>query len=285
MPNGFRVRRHVLAPEYNNQNKKSSYLSPGRVASARRTNLCSNCYRINFRITDWSKMEPDPYSADEEWFVRKEIVRRIIRGTFDWQPKAEAYETVNRIPVLPFVSSVSLPSESRPFDNLRDATPGTLANFLVEDSKLLRFLDGPGKYVDAFSRCWGVTSPDFSVMSQQEPFLRVLSTWLNRNVGLVWSQCGITVIPHVRWANSMDYDHCFAGITPGSVVSISNYGLWRNHELREGFVLGLPHLVERIQPSVVVLFGSDNKLVRRALGASTEVLPMKTNPHFAKLAS
>lgn len=83
----------------------------------------------------------------------------------------------------------------------------------------------------------------------------------------------------------MDYDHCFAGIASGSVVSISNYGLWRNHELREGFVLGLPHLVERVQPSVVVLFGSDNKLVRRALGARTEVLPMKTNPHFAKLAS
>ena len=230
-------------------------------------------------------MKPNCDSADDVLFVRKEIVRRLVRGTFDWQPTAEAYETVNRIPVLPFVPSESLPSESRPFDNLGDATPGTLANFLVDDSKLLRLLDGPAKYADSFSGCWGATSPDFSVMSQQEPFLRVLSTWLNRNVGLVWAQSGIKVIPHIRWANSMDYDHCFAGIVPGSVVSVSNYGLWRNDELREGFVLGLPHLVERIQPSVVVLFGSDNKLVRRALGTSIEVLPMKTNPHFAKLAS
>jgi hypothetical protein len=208
------------------------------------------------------------------------IIRSLVKGVFPWLPVAERYETEFQIPVLPFVSSNSLPSESMPFDHLKGAASTTLANFHVADAKLLRLLNHPASYAAYFTKCWGVTSPDFSIMSTREPQFRVIATWLNRTIGLVWAQRDIRVIPMIRWANSLDYCHAFAGVEKGSVVAISSHGHWRNDELREGFLLGLPHLVDQIQPEVVVLHGSDNKLVRAGLGRGVEVLPLATNPHY-----
>lgn len=72
-------------------------------------------------------------------------------------------------------------------------------------------------------------------------------------------------MPHLRWCDRTDYDHCFAGVERGSVVAVSSHGSWRAGKLRHGFMMGLGEMTERLAPPVVIFHGPIDRHVRREL--------------------
>lgn len=91
-----------------------------------------------------------------------------------------------------------------------------------------------------------------------------------------FSDKGLQVIPQVRWVGPLDYKHCFAGITLGSVVAVSNNGLWHDHGLRHNFLEGLSELVKRIDPEAIFIHGRIDETMRRQIGSGREIIHFPT---------
>lgn len=202
------------------------------------------------------------------------LLRAIVIGPPAWYPYGAELDTEYQIPRLPLVRGDDLPAEMWAFDKIASASDAsrTLADFYVEERKLRRLIDRPQRFASQFEGLWGVTSPDFSMWAESPPQFRQLATWLNRSIGRVYSDRGIRVVPHLRWSDSRDHDHCFAGVERGSVVAVSTHGAWRQVDLRHQFLMGLRPMVEAITPPVVIVHGSIDPQVRREIGPSVQIL-------------
>ncbi|MBU6147908.1 MAG: DUF4417 domain-containing protein [Actinomycetales bacterium] len=90
--------------------------------------------------------------------------------------------------------------------------------------------------------------------------------------GVVWQERGLTVVPTLRWRTKHDYDNVSSGIPMPSIVAVATYGSRRDPELRTEFERGLPAMVERLEPSAVVVFGSTQARVFTQLAGRTEFI-------------
>jgi len=204
----------------------------------------------------------------------EEVLRTLIMGMPPWFPLGAEVVTDYQIPVLPPVGVGDLPTEMVAYDKIAKATDRrlALANFYVDERKLSRLIRNPERFICQFEGLWGVTSPDFSIWDEAPPQFRVTATWLNRALGRMFADHGIRVVPSLRWCDHRDYGHCFAGVATGSVVAVSTNGLWRVGKLRHGFIRGLYEMVDRLAPSVVILYGTDHRHIRQALGSNVEIV-------------
>ena len=202
------------------------------------------------------------------------VLRTLVIGMPPWFPYGAEVVTDYQIPVLPAVEVDDLPVEMLPFDKIARASERslTLANFYVDEGKLCRLIRDPQRFIPRFEGLWGITSPDFSVWEEAPPQFRATATWLNRTLGRVFADHGIRVVPSVRWCDQRDYDHCFAGVAPGSVVAVSTHGLWNMGRLRHNFIMGLHEMVERLTPPAVILYGTNHRHIRQAMGPNVELL-------------
>jgi hypothetical protein len=191
----------------------------------------------------------------------------LVQGLPDWYPYGCPVDGPYKIPRLPLVRPVDLPKETRPFDKIAsaDLRAATMLNFYVDEKKLRRLLWDPARFVSGWEGIWGMSSPDFSIWDGWPPQFRQTATWLNRTIGRVFTDHGLIVVPHLRWCDRSDYDHCFAGVERGSVVAVSTHGSWRAGKLRHGFVMGLGDLKERLAPPAVIFHGPIDQIVRREL--------------------
>jgi hypothetical protein len=207
----------------------------------------------------------------------EEVLRTLVMGMPPWFPLGAEVVTDYQIPVLPPVRFSDAPAEMLAYDKIAKATDRrlALANFYVNESKLRRLIRNPDRFVSQFEGLWGITSPDFSIWEEAPPQFKVMATWLNRALGRMFADHGIRVVPSLRWCDHRDYEHCFAGVAPGSVVAVSTNGLWRVGKLRHGFIRGLYEMVDRLAPPVVILHGTDHRHIRQALGSNVEIV------HFA----
>lgn len=212
--------------------------------------------------------------AEREERAAEEVLRVLVMGRPSWFPLGADVAGDHQIPVLPLVEADELPSEMRAFDKLAAAADRrqALVNFYVDERKLRRLIRNPERLIPELEGVWGIASPDFSVWDEAPPHFRVMATWLNRALGRMFADHGVRVVPSIRWCDRRDYDHCFLGVAPGSVVAISNHGLWRKPKLRHGFVMGLSEMVEQLSPPTVFLYGTDNRLIRHELGSKVEVI-------------
>lgn len=196
-----------------------------------------------------------------------EAMPLLVRGLPAWYPHGCDVAGPHAIPTLPLVGPDTLPTETWAFDKIASAADRrrTMLNFYVEENKLARLLKNPERFVSRWASVWGISSPDFSIWDEWPPQFRQTATWLNRAVGRVFADHGITVVPHLRWCDRTDYGHCFAGVEPGSVVALSTHGSWQAGKLRHGFTMGLGEMSERLAPPVVIFYGPIDRHVRREL--------------------
>jgi hypothetical protein len=66
---------------------------------------------------------------------------------------------------------------------------------------------------------------------------------------------GVTVVPTLSWSTPDTYGFAFTGIPTGSVVAVSTVGVWRDREARSLFAGGYAAMVERLSPSLVLVYG------------------------------
>ena len=106
--------------------------------------------------------------------------------------------------------------------------------------------------------------------------LKVFGTRMGRSVGAFHASRGHRVLPGIRWTGPADCAFCFDGSTRGSAVSVSNYGSWRDPVIRDRFLIGLPVMVEVLEPSVVFAHGSTDHSLFRILQSKTAFIPLQT---------
>ncbi len=77
---------------------------------------------------------------------------------------------------------------------------------------------------------------------------RALAHWLQEN--------GVPVIPNVRFGDERTYETACLGIPKHSTISVGSHGCIKLNREREYFKSGLDYIVDRLQPSAIVVYGA-----------------------------
>lgn len=214
-------------------------------------------------------------SASRDTTALWEAATRIaIEGIPRWYPRSTPVDCRYQIPILKAVDVEVLPTTATAYNKRGQAShpESTLLHFCVNDARLRPLLHQPQRYLEGFSRAWGLSTPDCSIRADAPRDLKIQAVRLNRMVGAYYQSRGFRVIPHVRWCDSRDYDYCFSGVNPGSPVMISTYGSWRAPALRDGLIRGLPELWDRLTPYVVFVYGTVDHPAFDQLGRRTQLV-------------
>jgi len=178
-----------------------------------------------------------------------------------------------QIPLIPAPRFDALPRYARAYDKRgRIADRALLLHGYVQDRKLRTQLTNPGAWLTRFAGFGGVIAPDFSIRTDDPPDRKIFAIRMSRAVGAYYASHGLNVVPTIRWGDSRDFGYCFDGIAAVSVVSISNHGCWRAGELCQGFLAGLPAMIERLSPAAVYVHGNMNHVQFRQLSSKTEFI-------------
>lgn len=208
----------------------------------------------------------------------RDLLPDLLVRNIPWFPYGVEVVSQWQIPVIPKPDLATMPQRYMAFDKRRRGTDAgdVLMHFYVDDVKLRRRIHRPQLDIERFAGTWGLLSPDYSIDKEMPIQFRVTAVWANRCVGAFYAAHGLRVIPSIRWCDSSDFGFCFLGVQEGSAVGVSNHGIRRTPPLWQGFLAGLPEMIERLQPPVVFVHGTTDHLLFRQLGRRTEfvhVLP------------
>ena len=114
----------------------------------------------------------------------------------------------------------------------------------------------PENALNKLQQYYAVLTPDFSLYFDMPLALQIYSTFKNRWCGAYWQNQGLKVIPTVNWGKEDSFEFCFDGIEKGSVVAVSTYS---REDYEQEFMLGYNKMLEIIQPSAVICYGTPFK--------------------------
>ena len=163
-------------------------------------------------------------------------------------------------------------------------------HFYIDDQKFDGTRDGiwnnPYKALEIIRHFAGAITPDFSTNADFPDAIKRYNTFRMRAFGHWLITNNITVINNVRWGTIETWDYCFDGIPLNSIISIGTVasGLHKL-ENRPHFEDGLHRLVEIIQPSTIVIYGSAKYSIFEELqqqGIKIVSFPSKTSIAFSK---
>jgi len=151
--------------------------------------------------------------------------------------------------------------------------------FYENDTKFRLILTDTEKYVDDLKRFEGVVSPDCSLYIDAPLCVQIAGIYLNQAVGYYLQQQGLYVVPNIRWGDERTYTTeifrekiAFLGVAKHSIVSIGTYGQIETAESKRYFREGLIEMLEVLQPEVVLVYGSMNKLIFKGLERKTQFI-------------
>lgn len=129
-------------------------------------------------------------------------------------------------------------------------------HFYLDDYQFERIWKCPSDYIDMLKSYECILSPDFSLYMDMPIAMKIWNIYRSRLIGQYYQSCGIKVIPTISWAEEETFEFCFDGIPEGSVVSVSTVGVKRDNEAVKIWKQGMDAMIERIKPSVILVYGS-----------------------------
>lgn len=142
-------------------------------------------------------------------------------------------------------------SDTRTTDN--DINRKCGVHFFVDDCRFEDIYRHPQKTLEKFSQYAFVLTPDYSTYADMDPWRQIESIAHSRWCGAFWQEHGLVVIPTVTWSTPFSYRYCFDGIEKGSIVAVGMVGCKRK---KSNFMRGYNTMLDKIQPSAVICFGS-----------------------------
>lgn len=168
------------------------------------------------------------------------------------------------IPVIKRPEKVIIPKGITPFsERNRVQGDGEALGFYEMDICFADVLINPQAYIDDFKRFDAIISPDCSLYREAPLAVQVTNIYRNRAIGVYFQLKGINVIPQIRWGNEYTYTTkyfperiAFLGVEKRSIVAIGTYGCCKSKEDKFHIEAGLSAMMETIEPSVVLVYGS-----------------------------
>ena len=113
-------------------------------------------------------------------------------------------------------------------------------------------------------------SPDFSLYRDWPWTLQLWNVYRNRWCQAFWAYHGLTVIPTVSWSTPESYSFAFAGVPQRSVLAVGTVGTrWEVETERRRFEAGWHAMVEALDPTLVMVYGTLPELLRDTVEVRT----------------
>lgn len=129
-------------------------------------------------------------------------------------------------------------------------------HYYIDDYRFNNVYFHPENNIERLIQYNFVISPDFSTYPTMPLWRQMESVAHNRWCGAFWQSKGITVVPSVGWSGPLSYEFCFDGIEQNSIISIGMIGCKHS---KIGFLKGYSAMLERLNPSTIICFGSPFK--------------------------
>ena len=200
--------------------------------------------------------------ASHEKRIHKNNV--VDDGFFSHMAKGADFEGVFEIPAVKGVSKVNLPKALIPFSLLgRSKNYEEGVCFFEKDPLFADAVVAADDFIDELRRFPLVLSPDCSLYRDMPLATQIANTYLSRLVGHHFENCGLTMVPTVRWGDERSYTSelfeepfAFTGIPKKCVVAIGTYGCIRGAENQRYFREGLEAMLDYLTPTMVLVYGS-----------------------------
>ena len=137
----------------------------------------------------------------------------------------------------------------------KDFSPGV--HFCIDDYQFERVWKRPDAYLGLLRRFDCVVCPDFSVYTNMPYPMKLWNIYRSRALGYWWQKEGLRVIPNVTFSDEGSYGYCFSGLPKRSTIFFSTVGVARDKEARELCIKGMGKMMKTLNPSRVLLLGSD----------------------------
>ncbi len=133
-------------------------------------------------------------------------------------------------------------------------------HFYIHDYRFADVLSATKKYVELLRSFDGVIAPDPTISIGQSKCLQATNVYFSRAVGFYLQRNGVPVIPNIRWGEESTYSFAFLGVPKHSIVAISTHGCVHKEKatgniVREAFKKGLPVMLKRLEPRIVIVHG------------------------------
>lgn len=128
--------------------------------------------------------------------------------------------------------------------------------FYEHDRNFERLWNKPKQYLSKLKKFKGVISPDFSLYRNMPLVMQQWNTYRSRALAVWMQNNGIEIIPNVRFGDERTYSFCFDGIERNKTVSVGTHGCIKRKEDKIFFKAGLAHLVKRLSPETIIVYGS-----------------------------
>ncbi len=213
----------------------------------------------------------------ESWYEgkngRQVCLHDILGGLTNGYETHFPVEGPQKIPVLSAASIESIPKVVWPFDTDLAGFEGLDVglHFYCDDRKFMSVVADPLRWVSRFAKYKCVFTPDISLSDSMAPWQRVKNTVYSRAIGATWQAHGLQVIPSIRWADRTDYEFVGVGIPRGSVIAFGALGAYRDRSKRAIFQHGVEAMVERLEPSAIVVYGKLDAKFHSRLEAKVQV--------------
>lgn len=126
-------------------------------------------------------------------------------------------------------------------------------HFFTYDWNFENVYEKPEETLEKLDQYYALLTPEFSTYKDMPLARQIDSVFKNRWCGAFWQKQGMKVIPTISWGSIPCMEFCFDGVEKGSVVAVSTY---TREDNKEGFMLGYNKMLEIIQPSCVICYGT-----------------------------
>jgi hypothetical protein len=160
------------------------------------------------------------------------------------------------IPALPAADLI--PARLVAYNDRRAVTtagPGAAVHFFLDDYRFETVWSKPERGLSRCSSVGAALTPDFSLWRNMPRAMQLWQVYRSRWCGAWLLHHGVQVVPTVSWSTPDTYSFAFAGLARGSVVAVSTVGVQRDAEARELFAAGLAAMIDRLQPTTVLVYG------------------------------
>lgn len=226
----------------------------GEVATWNKTLLQHEMRSI--KKLDMSRFRFD-FKSSKPGFVRGHEIVKTGEHMNMHLVNAEHCAGLNEMPVLLPVDAAPRDMTSFNFCKTAIEFDGIGVHFCIDDYQFERVWNRPEAYLDLLRRFDCVVCPDFSVYLDMPYPMKLWNLYRSRALGNWWQREGLTVVPNVTWSGLDSLDYCLEGIPRGGTIFISTVGVTQDREARAIVEVGIREALRRIEPSRLLLLGSD----------------------------